>query len=62
MSRIPPLSLVAIMLIVIVLPVLLVRSCRRPASERPPAVKRTPIPSPGVTFNHDAACCILPLV
>jgi len=57
MSRIFPLSVVAIMLIVIVLPVLLVRSCRHPASERPPAAERTPIASPAgkipiLVFNH----------
>ena len=57
MSRIFPLSVVAIMFIIIVLPVLLARSCRHPASERPRAAERIPIPSPGgkipiLVFNH----------
>ena len=46
MSRIFPLSLLVVLLIIIVLPVLLARSCRHPTNERPQAVKRTPIPSP----------------
>ncbi len=57
MSRVFPLSLLAIMLIIIVLPVLLARGCRPPSSERSRAVERTPIPSPAgkipiLVFNH----------